>query len=233
MTRTNSPKRAATGLALILGLAVLGACASSSDLAQQAAAPRTDSEQWMKRVQIDAHPDEVALVLHPELSPAQAQAVDDLLDRWLAAEGREIVVKAPTGGPDSGLAGQMAVVVRQRLVAMGAPAAHVRIVGYPAGAPNAPLKVGFVRFEAKGPQCGEWENLAATRNNEAYANFGCAVTANMVAQVANPEDLLSPRDTTPADAGRRDTVLGKYRAGTSSASVREEQATGAVSKAVN
>lgn len=230
MTRTQISKLAAAGLALSL----LGACATSSDPGKVAEAPRTDTEQWMKRVQIDAQPDEVALVLHAEgLSPAQAQAVDGLLDRWREAEGREITVSAPTGGADASVAGGMAVAVRQRLLAMGAPATQVRIVGYPAGAPNAPLKVGFTRFKATPPQCGAWENIAATRDNAAYDNFGCAVTANMVAQVANPEDLLGPRDTTPADAGRRDTVLGKYRSGASSASAKEEQATGAVSKAVN
>lgn len=224
------PKLAATGLVLVL----LSACASSSDTGSQAAiAPATDAEQWMNRVQIDAHPDEVALVLHDELSPAQADAVDRLLDRWMAEEGREIVVSAPTGGADAELAGRMAVAVRQRLVALGAPPAHVRVVGYRSGAPNAPLKVGFTRFEAKVPQCGSWENLTATRNNAAYDNFGCAITANMAAQVANPEDLLGPRGSTPADAGRRDTVIGKYRAGATSASAKEDQATGVVSKAVN
>ena len=233
MTRTNPsmlPKLAAAGLVL----ALLGACASSSDTGAQAGLPpRTDTEKWMNRVQIDAHPDEVALVLHEDLSPAQTQALDGLLERWMAEEGREIVVSAPTGGADAALSGRMAMVVRQRLVALGAPAAHVRVVGYKAGAPNAPLKVGFVRYVAKVPQCGDWENLAATRNNTAYDNFGCAVTANIAAQVANPEDLLGPRGTTPADAGRRDVVLGKYRTGDSSASAREEQATGTVSKAVN
>lgn len=234
MTRTTPqmlPKLAAAGLAL----ALLSACASSSDTGAQASLPpRTDTEQWMNRVQVDAHPDEVQLTPHAEgLSVAQAQALDSLLDRWMAEEGREIVVSAPTGGADADTSGRMAVAVRQRLVAMGAPAAHVRVVGYRAAAPNAPLKVGFVRFEAKIPQCGEWNNLTATRNNEAYDNFGCAVTANIAAQVANPEDLLGPRGTTPADAGRRDTVIGKYRSGATSASAKEEQATGAVSKAVN
>ena len=234
MTRTHLPmlpQLAATGLFL----ALLSACASPpADGPQAAVTPRTDTEQWMDRVQIDAHPDEVQLVLHAEgLSDAQAQAVDGLLDRWMAAEGREIVVSAPTGGPSAETAGRMAVAVRQRLVAMGAPAAHVRVIGYRAGAPNAPLKVGFVRFKATPPECGEWENIAATRDNKAYDNFGCAVTANIAAQVANPEDLLGPRDTTPADAGRRDTVLGKYRSGATSASAKEDQAMGAVSKAVN
>jgi pilus assembly protein CpaD len=128
----------------------------------------------------------------------------------------------------------MAFAARTRLVGMGAPAAAVRIVGYDAGgAPNAPLKVGFPRYRASIPQCGGWDNITATRGNNAYENFGCAVTANMAAQIANPEDLLGPRDSTPADAGRRDTVMGKYRKGETTASAKEEQATGAVSKAVN
>ena len=51
--------------------------------------------------------------------------------------------------------------------------------------------------------------------------------------MANPEDLIQPRNSTPVDAQRRTTVLGKYRAGELTASAREEQATGIVSKAVN
>uniref|UniRef100_B0SYE9 Pilus (Caulobacter type) biogenesis lipoprotein CpaD n=1 Tax=Caulobacter sp. (strain K31) TaxID=366602 RepID=B0SYE9_CAUSK len=234
MTRANHPlsKVAATGLIL----ALLTACASPAASPETAAAPRSVTEQWSSRVQVDSHPDEVLLVLHAEgLSANQAQALDGLLNRWLAAEAREILVSAPIGGKDADVAGRMAFAVRQRLIAMGAPPASVRVVGYDAGAglAAAPLKVGFLRYHAQVPTCGGWENIAATRDNKPYDNFGCAVTANMAAQVANPEDLLSPRATTPVDSARRDTVLGKYRKGESSASAKEDQATGAVSKAVN
>jgi pilus assembly protein CpaD len=233
MTRANPhlSKVAAAGLVLTL----LSACASSGAPPEAALAPRTDTDKWADRVQVDSHPDEVLLVLHPEgLSPAQNQALDGLLGRWLAAEGREIVVSAPLGGANADTAGRMAVAARQRLVAMGAPPASVRVVGYDAAAaPAAPLKVGFMRFEAKIPRCGGWENLSATRDNDAYGNFGCAVSANVAAQVANPEDLLGPRGSTPIDAARRDTVLDKYRKGETTASAKEDQATGAISKAVN
>ena len=221
---------AATGLLL-----ALGACASPGVEPQAEVAPRTETEQWASRVQVESHPDEVLLVLHAEgLSAAQTQALDGLLGRWLAAEAREIVVAAPTGGAGAETSGRMAAAARQRLLAMGAPPAKVRVVGYDAaGAANAPLKVGFLRYKANVPQCGGWENVSATATNRVYENFGCAVTANMAAQVANPEDLLGPRDATPADAGRRDTVIDNYRKGETTASAKEDQATGAVSKAVN
>ena len=224
-------KLAAAGLVL----ALLAACAGSDSSLETAAAPRTDTEQWKDRVYVDAHPDEVLLALHAEgLSANQNQALDGLLGRWLAAEAREIVVSAPTGGTSGEVAGRMAVAARQRLIAMGAPAASVRVMGYnAAGAPAAPLKVGFKRYTAQVPKCGGWENITGTRNNEAYENFGCAVTANIAAQVANPEDLLSPRPESPIDSGRRATVLDKYRKGEVTSSAKDEQSNGVVSKAVN
>jgi pilus assembly protein CpaD len=231
--QTVSPvaKLAAAGLVL----ALLAGCASSGAGPETAMAARTETAQWNDRVHVDSHPDEVLLVLHAEgLSAAQNQALDGLLGRWLAAEAREIVVSAPTGGTTGEVAGRMAVAARQRLVAMGAPPASVRVVGYDAaGAPGAPLKVGFLRYVAEVPRCGGWENITGTRNNTVYETFGCAVTANMAAQVANPEDLLNPRPTTPIDSGRRATVLDKYRKGEVTSSAKDDQSNGVISKAVN
>lgn len=237
MTRPHpSSSRTASKLAAAgLGLALLTACASSGAGSDPAAAPRTASQQWEDRVHVDGRPDEVLLVVHAEgLSPAQNQALDGLLGRWLKAEAREIVVSAPIGGGGGEIAGRMAMAARQRLVAMGAPPAKVRVVGYDAaGAPDAPLKAGFLRYIAQIPQCGAWENITGTRNNKAYENFGCAVTANIAAQVANPEDLLGPRPETPIDSGRRATVLDKYRKGEVTSSAKDQQSNGVISKAVN
>ena len=205
--------------------------ATTASEPETALATRTETAQWSDRVHIDAHPDEILLALHAEgLSAAQTQALDGLLGRWLAAEAREITIIAPAGGTG----GRMAVAARQRLIAMGAPAAKVQVMAHDAGgAPGAPLKVGFLRYTAQVPQCGGWENITATRDNTAYQNFGCAVTANMAAQVANPEDLLSSRAEDPIDSGRRATVLDKYRKGQVTASAKDDQANGIVSKVVN
>ena len=57
-----------------------------------------------------------------------------------------------------------------------------------------------------------------------------ATNANIAAMVANPADLVTPRPEAPFDAGRRQVVIDKYRAGQATASVRDAQADGAISR---
>lgn len=210
--------------------AVAGLCAcASAPASAPAGQAATETQTWAERVKVTPAPDEILLAAHATgLSDNQRAALQALVGRWLQAEGRELVITAPSD------AGAMAVQVRERLIFLGAPAAQVRIVGVDPALPREPvLRVGFVRYEAQVPKCGQaWESLSATRDNKAYDNFGCAVAANMAAQVANPEDLLRPRDMAPADAERRDTVMGKYRRGEVTSAVRDEQASGAISKAI-
>jgi len=74
--------------------------------------------------------------------------------------------------------------------------------------------VGFDTVRAVVPTCGTaWTNLARTGSNAGQANFGCAVNANLAAQIANPRDIVTPRTMTPADAGRRAVVFDAYRKG--------------------
>jgi pilus assembly protein CpaD len=223
---------------LLLGVALLGlsACAGAG-VEPPAPAPvsRTETEKWRDQIKVDGRADEIQLAVHATgVSANQDQALSALVGRWLSAQAREIVVSAPIGGGDASAAGGMAAQIRERLMFYGAAPAQVRIVGYDAsGQDVAPMRVGFEIFTAEGPTCGRWENLTATRKNEAYSNFGCSMAANLAAQIANPEDLIRPRDSTPIDAGRRDTVLGKYRKGEVTSSAKDEQATGAISKAIN
>ena len=225
-------------LVLLLGAALIGlsACATTGDETTVAAqAPRTETEKWRDQIKVDGRADEIHLAVHATgVSANQDQALSALVSRWLSAQAREIVVSAPVGGSNPSAAGGMSAQVRERLTFYGAPASHVRVVGYDAaGEFAAPLRVGFEVFTAQGPTCGAWENITATRNNEAYGNFGCSMAANLAAQIANPEDLIRPRDSTPIDAGRRDVVLGKYRAGETTSSAKDDQANGAISKAIN
>lgn len=221
-------------IALILAMS-LGACATAPKVAATDR-PRTPTEQWVSQVRPVAQPDEIRLSAHRTgLSMNQGDALAAMAGRWMDAEGGEILIQAPTGGGDPAGAYRVATEGRDYLVRQGVPSQLIRINGYDAkGDAAAPVLFGYMRYAVQVPQCGQrWSNLTSTRNNTVDPNFGCAVTANMAAQIANPADLDHPRTMTPADAGRRGAVLDHYRKGEPTTSAKDDQASGAVSKAVD
>jgi pilus assembly protein CpaD len=176
---------------------------------------------------LEARPemDEVALAPRPDgLSQAQRAALGDIA---LRANGAPIVVRAPAGGDP--VSTRSAFNAKEALVDMGAN--DVRMASYDA-APGAPILVGFTGYSAVVPQCGHFENLTATRDNRVQSNFGCAVTANMAAQIANPADIANPQQMDPTDAQRRSTVMDKYRKGEVTSAQRDNNSSGAVSRVV-
>lgn len=210
----------------------LTACASGPTTA---AGPATRNllDSWSARVQVVAQPDEIRLAAHPTgMSGNQARALAEFHARWVEAEGGVITVAAPIGTEGPG-AYRVSADARDFLVSQGATPAQVQLIGYdPAGARDAPIVVGFKRYVAVTPRCGDWPSVTRTASNQPISNLGCAVAANMAAQVANPGDLVGARPMDPADTGRRAAVLGKYRAGEVTSTAKDDQASGAVSTAV-
>lgn len=217
-------------LACLMLLAGLSACATPQ---REGAVenPPTALDQY--RAQVLPRPEEVRLAVHARgVSAGQADALSALVHSWRTTGGGVIRLQAPTGGPDPAATYRMGESVRAFLVAQGVPAAAIELVGYPAqGEPAAPFLVGYTLYEARVPDCGQsWENLSGTWRNSTSANFGCAVTANLAAQIANPGDLVAPRAADPADASRRIDVLGKYREGAVTSTQADDQARGTVSQ---
>lgn len=213
-------------IAAVAALALVG-CASNPAVRNAT----TPTETWTDKVQVETAPQIIRLGVHADgMSPNQASAVAQFVSDWMQADGGTISVQAPLGASP-----RMVSSIQAGLAAQGAPLSMIELVSYDAaGDQAAPIVVAFDRFTVETPRCGQnWENLTRTRNNEVFGNFGCAVTANIAAQVANPQDLLRPRTMTPADAQRRATVLDKYRKGEISASARDSQAIGTVSTAIN
>jgi pilus assembly protein CpaD len=104
----------------------------------------------------------------------------------------------------------------------------IRVVSYAAPDPRAPILAGFETLRAVVPQCGrQWGSLTRTGDNQSASNFGCAVTANLAAQIANPRDIVAPRAMTPADSQRRSVVFDHYAKGEQTAAAREELVVGA------
>ena len=219
-----------------LSLLALGACASDPHSHHAAAdpAPITPSERYP--IEVQPAPLELKLGAHLDgLSPTQVDALRDFIVRWNDADRAPITVKAPSHGPNPAAVYRTATGARDWLIAQGVPSDQVSIVGYDAAADaSAPVLVGFLRYEAKGPLCGQqWGNLGNVLNdNEVYKEFGCSITANIAAQVADPADLLHPRTVTASDATRRQSVIDKYRTGANTSSTKDAQANGAVSSSV-
>lgn len=198
-----------------------------------AAEVRTPTEQHA--IEVERQPEEIRLKVHAAgLSPNQDDALVRLIDGWREANGSEIVVQAPNGAGEAAAVHRMVEGVRHRLAEAGAPRSAVRIVGYDARGEAAPtVIVGYQRYVALGPRCGEnWSSVTRSMNNKVHPNFGCAVTANIAAQIADPRDLIDPRQLDPADAGRRGVVTEKYRAGEPTGATAPAESSGAIATAV-
>jgi pilus assembly protein CpaD len=223
-------------LIVVVALASLAcACASLDDSnskhAAKAPPPITPTEQFA--ITVTSAPDQILLAPHDSgLSDAQSDALAALVGRWRDAGAETITIMAPGGG--DGAAYHSTQAIEAALEELGVDPGRIKLGGYDAAQRvGAPIAVGFKSYKAEGPQCGrDWKSFTASYDNDVNSNFGCATTANIAAMIANPADLLAPRPTDPADAGRREVVVGKYRQGAITSTVKDPQANGAVSDAV-
>lgn len=184
-------------------------------------------------LQVEPGVDRIALAVREDgVSATQEDALAALANRFGIEGATSLRIEAPSGGDV--VANDFAFRVKAALEQVGAPGHLIQVVAYEAPDARAPVLVGFETLRAVVPQCGTaWGNLARTNNNESSANFGCAVTANLAAQIANPRDIVTPRGMTPANAGRRAVVFDNYRKGEATAAQRESLiANGRVSQAV-
>lgn len=136
---------------------------------------------------------------------------------YLSASTGTIQILVPHGSPNSGAASAVRKQIRQVLTTRGVPTNKIIETSYQADANSsaAPVRLSYVAITATTNPCGEWpEDLQEnTFSNKNYHNFGCATQSNLAAQIANPMDLVTPRDMAPIDATRRSQVIGLYRRG--------------------
>ncbi|MBX9616898.1 MAG: CpaD family pilus assembly protein [Caulobacteraceae bacterium] len=216
-------------LVLIAATLLLGACAGAQG---SGPTPLTPTSRFALQVESDL--DRVALAVHESgLSANQTQALDDMVNRFVHHGAPVLRIEAPSG--DDPVALDVAWRVKAALEARGVPADRLQLLTYLAPDPRAPVLVGFDTVRAAVPRCGtSWTNLGRTGANAGYANFGCAVNANLAAQIADPRDIVGPRPIAPSSAARRALVFDRYRSGTPTSATREPMVEGQrVSDAVN
>ena len=167
----------------------------------------------------------------PGLAPSERSAIEAFAAAYRQRGHGPLTISTPSGSPNAGAAAVALSDVRDILAENGVTS--LAYTPYRAsGADNgAPLILSFKHYVAKPTACGDWSmDYAFDPSNRLPPNHGCATQNNLAAMVADPADLAGPRTMTPADAGRRDTVLEKYRAGQPTATQRTEQDSGAVSE---
>jgi pilus assembly protein CpaD len=153
------------------------------------------------------------------LSPAQKSQVGGFLERYRGADSgnSKLVVSVPSGSSNESSIVRAVSDLRVLIAGSGFAESNVVIEPFIEGREGgAPIRLAYLRYVAKGPDCGSWPgNLAEERRNLEYHNFGCAQQHNLAAQIANPADLLGPRTMEPSDPERRTIVFDKYRQGRS------------------
>ena len=209
LTRTRLT-RTFPAAAFTLAALCLTACTSEpKGAAAKAPPPINPGAQFV--LTADAATDKIALAPHTDgLSGAQLAALRDLAARRAEVGGGVVNLSLPHGAADAAAAGRTADAAQTVLNVAGVA---VQRSTYESDDPKAPLLVSFDYEKPDIPHCGHWDDLTKTKDNGVYSNFGCAVTANMAAQIANPADIAHPRGEDAPDAGRRLTVLDKYRQG--------------------
>ncbi len=118
-----------------------------------------------------------------------------------------------TAGTNAGLTG-----IRQTLAGGGA-SGRLQIAHYQAqGGHAAPIKLAFAKLQASTPSpCGYEHDeivpsrLAANQVNRQTNNFGCTYQRNLAAQIADPRDLLRPRQEGSIDVDKRLAGIERIR----------------------
>ncbi|WP_046119739.1 CpaD family pilus assembly protein [Ensifer aridi] len=140
--------------------------------------------------------------------------------RGFAAEYRNassgvIQIMLPRGSVNSHAAQIVRKEIRRLLAATGVSPKKILETSYDAGATGdaAPIRLSYVAITAQTAPCGEWpEDVTLnTLENRNYYNFGCASQSNLAAQIANPTDLIGPRQMSPIDAEQRGEVIKTWR----------------------
>jgi pilus assembly protein CpaD len=69
-------------------------------------------------------------------------------------------------------------------------------------------------------------------SNASSVGLGCAVNANLAAQIADPRDIVGHRQISPPDSGRAAVVFDNYRKGEVTSAAQEPLVEGRIAQAV-
>jgi len=214
-------------LFILAAAAALSACASTGSPDSQ---PLTPLSRYS--LQVEPGLDRIALAVRDDgLSANQQAALEDLASRYLLSGVGVVRVEGPSG--EDPAAARQTWAVRSALESAGLPADRIVVAAYAAPNPKAPVLAGFETVRAVIPNCAaEPRDMGGRFSNESSMGFGCAVNANIAAQIADPRDIVGHRPVSPPDSGRAAVVFDNYRRGEVTSAQQEKLVEGRLARAV-
>jgi pilus assembly protein CpaD len=144
------------------------------------------------------------------LMPDDAAHFSVFVAEYLNRGNGAISITAPQGAGANAAIGYFG----ERLASLGVPRDRI-LVGTRPDASDGRVEIGYMAYTAHVEACGQdWtKDWADTADNQSIANMGCATQHNLAVMVADPRDLIEPRQMDASDATRRATVAGHYEKG--------------------
>lgn len=176
------------------------------------------------------------------LTPEQRALAGGFASQWKRYGSGPLTIELPANSANEIASSNTVRELRSVLASSGVPARAIQIKAYQSEQPSnlAPIRLVFpaVRAQVASRCHAGQEDLGPnpsfnSAQNYSMRNFGCATQHNLAAQVANPEDLVQPRNEAQAYAARRRYVLEKYRQGQDPSTVYQSTTNGRVSNVGN
>lgn len=200
--------------ALLLAIALLGGCANRDSVTVGAIPDDYRTNHPIMISQQDRSLDIPVGASDRDMTRAQKESLLGFLEGYDRAAASVVTISVPTGSANEIAAQSAARGLAKVAAANGVRRDRIAFISYDAGAGDiaAPVRVTYSAMRAHTDKCGRWSaDIADTTENKHYTNFGCSYQNNLAAQIANPNDLLGPRQQTPVDATRRGVVIDGYR----------------------
>ena len=196
------PVPAASKMSAILFIAMsstLAACSNGELALDDTYVPVTHYERFP--IEVTSGPVRMEISSrHGTLQSSQINAISGFSRSASSAGSSRITILRPSAG---GASGKVARQTYQLLVQSGISPGMISQKTYP-GPAKGPVQLTYIRSVAVTKECGDWSSdMADTSSNEPYSNNGCSTQNNIAAMVVNPNDLVVPRQTTPALAATR------------------------------
>jgi pilus assembly protein CpaD len=164
------------------------------------------------------------------LSEPDKVMVEEFILGWRRRGTGGLQIQAPVDTANAAEAASVIEDVKAIAYNYGMPVESIQVAGYHTTHRIAPVRLVYERMTTT-LECGAWPTDAGGDwQNLPYENFGCASQKNLAAMVEDPRDLNGPRQQTPRDGQRRDTVYGKYRKGEDPSTVYNDSKNGQISE---